>query len=174
MGYNANAFGAANTYTVHLQQWFHINVQGIPELEFAVQSLPLPTEGNEAVEVHHGNSKAYQAGKASFEGGSFTFADMMGLNVAEKLNEWRNQVYDKETGVMGWQEAYKRSIEITAHGPDGQVYCTWVLHGAWPSSVNWGQLDYNANDKRTVEATITYDWGEVKTSKINVPRGTAN
>jgi hypothetical protein len=158
--FNANRFGQAAGYNVHLQNWFEVSVEGYPNLIFAAQSIPLPTEGNETVEVHYANSKVYQAGKATFEAGSFTFMDVLGLKTCNDLADWRKKVYDPDSGRIGWVTDYKKSITVTLYGPDGVAVSKWKLHGAWPSNVNWGQLDYNSSDKRSVEVTLTYDWGQ--------------
>lgn len=162
--FNANAFGAANSRVVHQQQWFHLTMTPPggdgTVLELSAQSLPLFTEGNEVVEVHFGNSKAYQAGKATFEGGSFTFMDLVDSDTRGQLYAWRESVYDRDSGAIHGQESYKCNVTVTLFKYDNQVHNSWVLHGAWPSSVNWGQLDYNSTDKSSVEVTITFDWGE--------------
>jgi hypothetical protein len=154
---NANMFSRANN--VRLQNWYQLVVPRYPNLEFSVQSLPLPTEGNEIVEVHFANSKSHQAGKATFEGGSFNFMDVIDMDTETSLRLWRDRVYNPETGQIGYVDEYKEDIKVTLYDPKGVIQHIWTLYGAWPSSVNWGQLDYNANEKRQIELTITFDWG---------------
>ncbi|MEM3063706.1 MAG: hypothetical protein QW303_09235 [Nitrososphaerota archaeon] len=90
----------------------------------------------------------------SVEDGSFNFVDYIDKPVAQLLYQWSLSVYNPRTGQIGLARNLKGTIEIRQYTPDGNVAHgnasfkasnpsrTWLLKGAWPKSVKFGDFSY--------------------------------
>lgn len=127
------------------------------KLRLAVDSAFLPSESNEEITLAYGNRNVYVAGKAAFETGSVSVKDFIGDDIEEIIEKWRSVVYNPATDSIGFSSAYKVDGSIYKCAPDGTKEAIWKLEGCWPTSVNYGSLDYNSSDIKKIEMTIRYD-----------------
>lgn len=150
---------ASENWEVQRQNNFEISIAGVGgrTLTLAVESGFLPAESNEVIELNFGNSKVKVAGIATYEDGTLTLKDAISQDIERIIVEWRKQVYDPETDRVGLAVNYKKQARVIQWAPDGTMERTWKIIGAWPSSVNYGTLDYTASDKKLIEVTISYD-----------------
>jgi hypothetical protein len=120
-------------------------------------SFQLPTDRNEEVAIPYGNETRYVAGKATYDTVSLTVNDYVDRKVRKALLDWRKQVYDSETGLVGLPKDYKKTAEIILMASNGTSKRTCRLIGVWPQEVMGGQLDMNSADLVKVEARLRFD-----------------
>jgi len=126
-------------------------------VKMTVEQAFLPTEMNEPIELHYGNEVQYAAGKARWEFGQLSIRDMVDLDVARYISNWRARVYDPVGGDIHFAKDYKEQGYVILLAPDGSVERTWKVEGLWPTSVSYGALDYTANDIVRIQCTVAFD-----------------
>jgi len=126
-------------------------------IKLAVDQAFMPTESNEPIELHYGNEVQYAAGKARWEFGQLSIRDMVDLDIARQISEWRKTVYNPITGDIFFAKDYKKQGTIILLSPEGSIQRKWKVEGLWPTAVSYGQLDYAANDIVRIQCTIAFD-----------------
>ena len=92
-----------------------------------------------------------------------------------RLWYWRRQVYNPQTGKVGWARAYKRNGVIHQYGPNGECNRTWELIGIWPTSLELGELSYDSADKKQLTMNLSVDFAYPGVRRVRVGRyGTAD
>lgn len=164
----AKAFDARHlsnnkTYEIQGSNHFEVIIPGMgDEFTLCVSTCNLPEVTIAAVELNYGNSKVKVAGTVELGEGSITVKDAIVADIEKKISDWQNLVYNKETGKMGWAYQYKKDLQVNQYGPDGTYVRTWVLQGAWPTSVSYGEMDYSNGEKKNITMTIAYDNAKLK------------
>lgn len=129
------------------------------ELTMMVESFPLPKFSNEPIELSYGNRKVKVAGVASWENGDLVVRDAINKDTETLLRRWQKLVYEPKTDAIGWADDYKGTVNVHEYSPDGTTKTrTWTLIGVWPSSINFGDLGYDTNEKKVISATLSYDY----------------
>ncbi len=126
-------------------------------IELALDSTSLPTHMVEEIELNYLNEARYVAGRARYEAIPLVCKDMVDVGVATALKTWMEQVHNPFTGKVGLARDYKKTADIILIAPDGTLERTWKLHGAFPTAVNYGQLDMNSNEIVRIEMNIRFD-----------------
>lgn len=156
--YDARHLSSQKQYQVQMSNWYEIQIADIPDSIVMLQnSVTLPERSNPVVELPFGNSKAKVAGQAEYGDGSLVLMDAIVLDTEREIEKWQNQVYDSQTGKMGWVSDYKRDMIVTQRGPDGTYLRQWKYEGCWPSNVAYGELSGESSDKKMMTLTISYD-----------------
>lgn len=159
---NMSAWHLANQGKFEPQRRGHFEVQfeGFPGGEFltlAVQSMFLPGEESEVIELPYMNEKMRYAGGTTFNGGELVIRDFVDKDTYKLVMEWRKQVYDPQTGNVNWTGNYKKDGYVIMTAPDGSVQRKWRILNAWVSSVGVGSLEQGTYDVNTISCTITFD-----------------
>jgi hypothetical protein len=126
-------------------------------LKMAASSVTGVTETNEPIELHYGNEVRFVAGKARFDSMQVVVRDMVDENVAQIIDNWRRTVYDPRTGKVNKATAYKAEGDLILMDTTGVERARYHLIGVWPSSVNFGDLDYESNDLCRIQVVMTID-----------------
>jgi hypothetical protein len=129
-------------------------------IKMAASSVTGVTETNEPIELHYGNEVRFVAGKARFDSMQVVIRDMVDENVAQIVDDWRRKVYDPKTGKVNRATAYKVEGDLILMDTTGQARARYHLIGVWPSSVNFGDLDYESNDLVRIQVVMTIDKAE--------------
>ena len=148
---------------------------GAYDIELACESVGLPSITNDPIELSYGNTKAKVAGQASVDDISVTVKDYIEPDIEKILWKWRLQVFNPETGKVGWAKVYKKSATITQYGPNGEVERKWRLLGVWPTNLDLGELNYDGGDKKSITMNLSVDNAYMvarNTQGINVSGGT--
>ena len=127
-------------------------------ITLAVDSCPLPDISNPTIELAYQNSKVKVAGAAEFGDIDLTVKDFITTDVERLLWDWRLQVYNPQTGQVGWAEYYKKNGYISQYAPDGTHERSWRLVGLWPQNLGLGDLNYDGGDKKTISMTLAVDF----------------
>ena len=130
-------------------------------LEFSVVSVDIPHFTQETVAIRRGNATMNAAGVPSFGTSSVVINDYMGADGKSILLEWQRLSYDVRTQTVGLMSDYKKTAWLLEYTPDySRVLRQWVLYGCWVSGLSEDGDSYDDGGKKTVTATITYDWAE--------------
>jgi hypothetical protein len=128
---------------------------GINEWFVMSTSRPKITIGE--VEIPFLNTSTYVAGRFNWESIDVTFKDPIGPSAAQALMEWVRLHAESVTGRMGYAAGYKKDVELEMLDPTGVVVEKWILQGTFLTNVDFGSLDYSAEDIAEITATLRMD-----------------
>ena len=144
-------------------------------ITLAVESCPLPDISNGEIELAYQNSKVKVAGQAEFGNMDLVVKDFITTDVEKTLWDWRLQVYNPQTGQVGWAEKYKKNGYVSQYAPDGTHERSWRIVGVWPTNLQLGDMNYDGGDKKTITMSLALDFAwllgrafTASTSNINV------
>jgi phage tail-like protein len=129
---------------------------GIPA--FMVKTGNRPQLNFEKVTIDHINVKRQLKGKGEWQDLEITLYDPIVPSAAQAVMEWVRLSHESLTGRNGYADFYKKSVDIYMLGPVGDKVEQWTLYGAFPTQVNFGDLDASSNEVATVTMTLTYDY----------------
>lgn len=109
------------------------------------------------IEIAYGNTKVKYAGLPSVGNSEIVYNDYIGKKTERIINAWHGLVFNPETEKIGRASEYKKPAILIETAPDGSSSRVWQLRGCWPSSVNYGDYDYNGGAVRQIRLTLTYD-----------------
>jgi len=128
-------------------------------IQLSLASFPLPKSANGVIELGYVNEKRKFAGPATFEDIAIVFNDFVDVEVAKKIQAWRYQVYNPQTGAIGLARTYKKTGYITMYAPNGDEAFNreFELIGCWPSNLDHGDIDLAGEDVIKINLTLTID-----------------
>lgn len=145
-----------------LQQRFIMSIvkpdQNLTVPSYMVKAANRPTVNQEAVEIDHINMKRKFKGKTTWEDINITLYDPIVPSGAQAISDWFRRCHEPLTGRDGYANFYKIDIEFKLLGPVGDVVELWTLHGAFPTQINFGELDWSSAEMVNIQATIAYDY----------------
>ncbi len=122
-----------------------------------------PNLAIEETEVNFLNARTYIPGKATWEQITVTYVDVATAD-AKPLFDWLASVYNFTDPVnlqMGAVRAdYSATGLLKLWDGCGNIVESWELKDLWPTSINFGDLDYASSDECTIELSLRYS--EVK------------
>lgn len=140
------------------------------ELRLAVVSGFLPNESNETIMLNYGNTQISVAGVAKpNNSGTLVVRDFIEKDTEKFIDDWRAQVYDKDTNAIHFAYEYKKDAKIIQYAPDGTYQRIWDLEGVWPSAVDYGQISYDSPGVKSISITLQYD--KAKINRIDYNEG---
>lgn len=133
---------------------------GSEPLAIDILSASRPSVSTEAQEIHRLNERFYFAAKPAWEPVSCIFYDYDkgGDSASQILYHWFTAIYNPLTGGQGYAIVYKTNATLVILGPDGKIIEIWDLFGAFPESINWNDLNYEASEPMQVETSIRFDY----------------
>lgn len=146
-------------------------------LRWYVRTFARPNLNFAETNLHFRHEQMWIAGKAEWQTVDVTVTDVMD---ADPMYQWLNTIYeldndavDNDSGFitgdsteafrMGLDSdpngalAYKRTVLLTLFDGRGQGVELWGLYHCWPSSVNFGSLDYSSSEACDVSLTLRFD-----------------
>ena len=132
-----------------------IEIDGIDA--FTARSTKRPTIGFGTVEVPYLNMTRKFAGKFEFEPIDLVLMDPVDDSAAEKTMDWIRLVGDPATVSKNPAALYKKDFRLKLISGNGIVIETWQILGAWPQSVDFGDLDYGADDPVQISISLNLD-----------------
>jgi hypothetical protein len=123
-----------------------------------LQSAARPQIKFEEPEMHHNQEVTRFAGKQDWEPITLTWYDAeQSPDISRSLYAWIETVVNVRSMQVSHPANYKKTGSLAMLSGMGTVTERWALYGVWPTSCNWGELDYTATDLATLEATIRFD-----------------
>ena len=125
--------------------------------EWYVSSAARPSAKINATEIQFLNTSTWVAGRFIWNEIKVTFRDPIGPSASQALMEWFRLHAESVTGRMGYAVSYKRDVELEMLDPTGVVVEKWILQGCFMTDLNFGNLDYKADELATIECSLRMD-----------------
>jgi hypothetical protein len=165
-----------NLDSVRTYQW-EIHFDGVPlavngpvpkfkPLTLAAKSVSQIGYQVEDIEVHRVNDKVFYPGKASPDELTVVFDNLYQPQIAQRLYQWFQTVYNPVTGVQGVTSSsesprdtyYKDNATVLLLDGAGNAVGGTKLYGLYPKSWKLAELKYaSTNEFHTVEMKFRYD-----------------
>ena len=101
----------------------------------------------------------YVAGsKVTYDAVKLEFYDFVDNAASKALHAWYTTIYSQGTSLMGYPKDYKQNIQLLIYGPDHSIVESWLLVGAWPTDLTYGQMDWkDGTGVRNVSVNLRID-----------------
>lgn len=128
-------------------------------LELTVRQFGLPKFQDNRTEVRYLNETVKFAGSREYDDLTMVFNSTISGQNARLLNAWKSTVHDPVTGRKGLATQYKRQGEMFLLQPDGTIDTNrrFQLIGAWPQSLDSGEVDYEADTPILINTVFCID-----------------
>lgn len=147
---------AAKDRLLNAQEYLKLNVTQASVPHFSLEPLQY-RRGNEVVKF---------AGVPTFEAGSISVDDVVGLDTKSILMAWQALAYDIHTRKGGRMKDYKKTCTLVEYTQDYEEVRSWTLYGCWISDLSEENFDKANDDKRSISVTIQYDRAEMNLPKV--------
>jgi hypothetical protein len=138
---------------------------------YLIRTTDLPNVENNPVTVDTINSEYKIKGKSRWQDISVSFYDP--IFASPHLNgdtgagaAWRwlsGDHHEPFTKTDQYMQEYKKRIRLYYVEPSGLKSTEyWEINGAFFASVNWGSVDVSSDDLVLIEATLSYDWAQLR------------
>lgn len=128
-----------------------------------VKMAARPNLSIEETEINYLNAKTWIPGKASWETITVTYIDAVNPDnpmLFKPLWDWLASVYafhkPRELPMGSRRSDYSATGIIGMYDGCGSLLERWQLDDMWPTSINFGDLDYGTSDESTIELTLRY------------------
>jgi len=136
-----------------------------------VMNVGKPKMNHEEVVIDSYNSKAWVAGKHTWESTSLVLRDditnavsrLVGHQQQKQLNH-----FEQTSPAAGVNYKFTMFIE-TMDGGNSVVQEQWVLEGCWIQAVDYDQLDYTSSEVQMITLTIKFDNATLTETYVNNP-----
>jgi hypothetical protein len=156
-GLESEFYDKAFSWEPKYQHKFIMSIlDGIPG--FLIKTSAKPSLTNGEVVLDHINVKRKLKGKSSWNSIAITMYDAIMPSGAQAIMDWVRLHHESATGRDGYASMYKKDILLRQLSPLGEVIEEWQIKGAYLSEVNFGSLDWSAEDVVMIDATLNYDW----------------
>jgi hypothetical protein len=125
---------------------------------YMVKAASRPSIQFETVVLDHINIKRKLQGKGEWQDINITLFDPIVPSAAQAVMEWVRLGHESITGRKGYASMYKEDITIKILGPVGDVVEEWTLKGAFPTSVQFGDLSFDSSEPADIQMTLSYDY----------------
>ena len=135
----------------------------IPEAFVKVANRPSLTI--EETEINYLHGKMWIPGKGTWEQLTVTYYDIGNTQGIANLYGWLAGIYDFLNPQTLQQSSRKGDAKNTGYAGTGTLKLfdgcgttmeQWTLGGVWPTSINFGDLDYSSSEEVTVELTLRF------------------
>lgn len=133
-------------------------------LRLTCHTVSIPSIQVDKVEIDRMHEKYYVAGsKVTYGDVKLGFYDFVDNSASKALQQWYGTIYSQGTSLMGYPQNYKQDLQLLVYGPDHSIVESWLLVGAWPVSLTYGEMDWKdgsgirdvAVDLRVDQAILT-------------------
>jgi len=135
---------------------FIMYIDGVPS--WLVQTASKPSIQFNTLTVDYINIKRKYAGKAEWQDITVGLLDPIVPSGAQAVMEWIRLHHESITGRAGYQDFYKKDIDLYTLGPVGDMVEKWKIYGAFINSATFGDLDMANDEALRIEVTLSYDW----------------
>ena len=129
---------------------------GIPS--HLIKASAKPTIENGEIVLDHINVKRKIKGKSVWNSIAITIYDAIVPSASQAVMQWIRLHHESANGRDGYSSQYKKDITLQQLSGLGEVIEEWTLYGCYLQTVNFGTLDWSAEDVVTIEATLNYDY----------------
>ncbi len=107
--------------------------------------------------AEHLNEKIYFPGKADWGTVDLTLYDQKCAD--NPIFAWMQKIYDPKQGTYkpSISTGFKTDAQVTLYDGGGNVVEMWVYKNAFPTKIEWGDLDMTSSDAVMVDITLRFD-----------------
>jgi len=120
---------------------FLMQLDGIPA--YLVKGVSAISLDQTPVELNHINVQRFVKGKTKWNTIDMTLFSAISPSGAQAVMEWIRLGHESVTGRNGYSDFYKKDLTLKILGPVGDVVSEWVIKGAFPTNVNFGDFSYD-------------------------------
>ena len=144
-------------FNPELQFRFMITTSKLPTATLHCKAAQEPQADNAPVTVDYVNSYFKVKGKTRWNDITLSCYQFEGITTSELWAYFQlHQLVDPAIDSYG--AVYKHDLKLMKLSPAETPVGTWTLHGAFYTSVNWGDRDRSTDDVVTAEVAISYDY----------------
>ena len=159
LGFKNLVFKRKFRYTLELQDICAGSGQPQTVPKHYVKVAARPNLSVEETEVNFLNAKTWIPGKASWESITVTYIDVATRDNLPLFN-WLASVYNFTDPVNLEMGSNRNDYSCTAilklWDGCGNLMETWELKDVWPTSIDFGDLDYSNSEECTIQLTLRY------------------
>jgi hypothetical protein len=115
-------------------------------LYLGIENLELPYDSDSKIAIRWGNEVRYVTGDTEMSEMPIVLRDFVDstARVRKAFNDWRDLVYNPETGKKGLASSYKKTATIHLYAPDGESFKRVArCEGVFPMARPGGSLSMN-------------------------------
>ena len=126
-------------------------------LRLNVVKCPVPHFSVGTEEYRRGNDVVKFATVPTWEGGSITVDDVVGLDTKSILMSWLYLAYNPHTRKGGRMKDYKKTATLCEYTQDYELIRTWTLEGVFVTKITEGEFDRENDGKRQITVDFVFD-----------------
>jgi hypothetical protein len=136
---------------------FVLYADGVPS--YLIKGVSAVTLTQNAVTLNHINVYRKVKGKTTWGDVTMTLFDPITPSGAQTIMEWVRLSHESVTGRDGYSDFYKKDLTINVLGPVGDIVSEWVLKGAFVTSANFGDYNWDTADTAVnITMTVAMDY----------------
>jgi hypothetical protein len=130
--------------------------------EWFVKSGARPNLEIEEQEINFLNAKTWIPGKGTWQTINIVYYDVIaaGEDAVSALLSWLASVYDftnpEQLNMGATTQDYSGTGTLTLYDGCGSPMEIWTLKDAWPTGVDFGELDMSSSEECTISLTLRY------------------
>lgn len=122
-----------------------------------VVKTSVPQFSVETHEYRRGNDVVKFAGVPTWESGSLTVDDVVGVNTKDILISWLYLAYNPHTRMGGRMKDYKKKAVLQEYTQDYELIREWEIEGIFVKKVTDSEFDRENDAKRQINVEFEYD-----------------
>ena len=136
---------------------FILYMDGMPS--YIIKGVSAVTLNQGMVTLNHINVERKIKGKSSWQDVTMTLFDPITPSGAQATMEWVRLHHESVTGRDGYSDFYKKDLTINVLGPVGDIVSEWILKGAFITSTNFGEYNWDTVDTAiNIQITVAIDY----------------
>ena len=136
---------------------FVLYADGVPS--YLIKGVSAVTLTQNAVTLNHINVYRKVKGKTTWGDVTMTLFDPITPSGAQTIMEWVRLSHESVTGRDGYSDFYKKDLTINVLGPVGDIVSEWILKGAFITSANFGDYNWDTADTAVnITMTVAMDY----------------
>jgi hypothetical protein len=136
---------------------FIMYLDGIPA--YTLLRCDRPKIQSEKKAIDYINQQRYYKGKTIWQEMTMELYDPVVPSAAQAVMEWIRLGHESVSGRDGYNDMYAKDVVINVLGPVGDKVEQWTLKGAFPISVDFGELNYqDTGDPVTITVVMSVNY----------------
>lgn len=147
------------THNPQISFRYSIQFSLLQDIPIYGKAVSMPTIDNSPIIVDYGNTQMKVKGKTKWNDIQITCYAYERMTIDQLWQYMIDYHQDVAQASDEYADTYKKDLQIQLLGPTNNVVGTWKLIGAFASVINFGQLDWSAEEVVQPELTVAYDYG---------------
>jgi hypothetical protein len=141
-----------------LRNRFIMEIDGVPT--YLIRKTTRPSIETTEIEIPHINVSRYAKGKSKWSSEcAIELWDPIVPSGAQIMMEWLRLSHESITGRDGYFDFFAKDVTINVLDPVGGICESWTLKGAWPKSIDFGDMEYaSEGDLLIVSVVLKYNF----------------